>query len=153
MMRWHIPVSTEPDTPWQTHKHQRVGEHRHKHKYSLTLSTHARTHTHTHTHTLWADFKHTTVLTCTCCGVCLYNSVCVYTGSSCSWSVPNSTPPSLFACWIIQAVFDALPINQSQLSSERPDSHEITCKSIYTCQQFDLPLKLYTKYIMKLSEL
>lgn len=50
-------------------------------------------------------------------------------------------------------LFDVLPINQSRLSSERPDSHKITCKSIYTCQQFDLQLKLYTKYIMKLSEL
>lgn len=26
MMRWHTPVSTEPDTAWQTQKHKRVGE-------------------------------------------------------------------------------------------------------------------------------
>lgn len=79
--------------------------------------------------------------------------VCVYIGSSCSLSVPESTVSSLFACWIIQVVFDMPPVNQSRLSSEHPDSHKITCESIYTCQEFDLLLKLYTKYIIKLSKL
>lgn len=85
--------------------------------------------------------------------MCVCVRVCVYIGSSCGLSVPGSTVSSLFACWIIQVVFDVLPINQSRLSSECSDSHKITCESIYTCQESDLLLKLYTKYIIKLSKL
>lgn len=78
---------------------------------------------------------------CVCVPLCLH----------CCLSVPESTAPSLFACWIIEVVFDVLPMNQSQLSHKQSDSHKITCESIYTCQRFDLQLRPYTKCIIKLS--
>lgn len=66
-------------------------------------------------------------------------------------SVPESTVPSLYACWIIQAVFEALPINQLKLSRVLPGNHKLTSECIYTRQQFDLQLNLYTTCLIKLS--
>lgn len=86
----------------------------------------------------------------------LYNSVCACVCLHWKQLQLECTKQhsAIFICLLdYSGCVDVLPINQSRLSSERPDGHKITCKSIYTCQRFDLQLKLYTKYIMKPSEL